>query len=103
MVFDERGTFVEPHTGRSIDLGTIDVRNYVASLGERIPKEHFANVLYVEKAGFEALFEATKLGERFDLGIIYAKGESVTAARELIDAFAAAGVRTSYDRSWVTA
>ena len=94
VVFDERGTFVEPHTGRTIDLGTINVRNYVASLGEHIPKEHFANVLYVEKAGFEALFEATKLGERFDLGIIYAKGESVTAARELIDAFAAVGVRT---------
>ena len=44
VVFDERGTFVEPHTGRSIDLGTINVRNYVASLGEHIPKEHLCTL-----------------------------------------------------------
>ena len=30
VVFDARGTFVEPHTGHEVRLGTIDVRNYVA-------------------------------------------------------------------------
>ena len=44
MVFDERGTFVEPHSGRSIDLGTINVRDYVARLGEHIPKEHLCTL-----------------------------------------------------------
>src|SRR5262249_43337876 len=34
IVFDDRGHFTEPHTKASFGLGTIAVRNYLASIGE---------------------------------------------------------------------
>ena len=34
IIFDDRGAFVEPHTGRVVPLGTLEVRQYI---GERPP------------------------------------------------------------------
>jgi hypothetical protein len=34
VVFDDRGSFIEPHTGHVVPLGTVEVRQY---LGERSP------------------------------------------------------------------
>jgi hypothetical protein len=42
-------------------------------------------VLYVEKEGFSELVRAVDLANRYDLLIISNKGQSVTAARKLID------------------
>ena len=41
--------------------------------------------MYVEKEGFDSLFKAVNLANRYDLMIISNKGLSVTAARKLID------------------
>jgi hypothetical protein len=100
VVYDARGHLKEPHTGRSIPLGTLQVRRYVGErtvLGEAVelnasdsfptkgPVNRYENVLFIEKEGFDELFEAVKLAERYDLAIMSTKGLSVTAARELLD------------------
>jgi hypothetical protein len=102
VVWDARGHFIEPHTGREIPLGTLEVRQY---LGERPsfgseqhhdftlfptigPQNRYRNVLYIEKEGFHPIFQAAQLQERFDLAIMSNKGMSVTASRMLIDKLA---------------
>jgi hypothetical protein len=100
VVYDARGHFEEPHTNRSIGCGTIEVRNYLHAMKqpEIVPTEltdanidiigpsgNLSAVLFCEKEGFNPLFKAVNLANRFDLMIISSKGVSVTAARKLID------------------
>ena len=100
MVYDARGHFEEPHTNRCIGCGTIEVGNYLHAVkGPRIipaelsdanvdvigPSGGFSGVLFCEKEGFNPLFKAVNLANRYDLMIISTKGVSVTAARRLID------------------
>ena len=100
IVWDARGHLVEPHTLRSVPLGTLEVRNYLASAGEPVwsdpvasvpeldtsgPSHRYGALLFVEKEGFNELFKAVGLAERFDLAILSTKGMSVTACRELVD------------------
>jgi hypothetical protein len=101
VVYDARGHFEEPHTNRRIGCGTIEVSNYLhavkkpkikdadfddASVNVIGPEGGFSGVLFCEKEGFNPLFRAVKLAERYDLMIVSTKGVSVTAARWLIDA-----------------
>jgi hypothetical protein len=101
VVFDARGHFIEPHTERSIALGTIDVREYLQSqilgpdalshefMGTKFetcgPANRFRNVLFIEKEGFLPLLESVHIKERFDLAIMSTKGMSSTAARTLME------------------
>ena len=100
VVYDARGHFEEPHTNRRIGCGTIEVGNYLHALKEPdiVPAEfadanvdiigpsgNLAAVLFCEKEGFNPLFRAVNLANRYDLMIISTKGVSVTAARRLID------------------
>ena len=100
VVYDARGHFEEPHTNRRIGCGTIEVGNYLHAMKEpRIVSAGFSDanvdvigpsggisaVMFCEKEGFNPLFRAINLANRFDLMIISTKGVSVTAARQLID------------------
>jgi hypothetical protein len=100
VVYDDRGHFTEPHIKRVIGLGTLNVRGYLgrmhplqfekadfdpASVKTYGPDGAYGAVLYVEKEGFMPLFERVKLGKRYDLAIMSAKGMSTTAARTLAD------------------
>jgi hypothetical protein len=100
VVYDQRGHFAEPHTNRRIGCGTIEVRNYLnAARAPRItpadfagagvdvigPSGNIAGLVYSEKGGFDPLFRAVDLANRFDLMIVSNRGVSVTAARKLID------------------
>jgi DNA topoisomerase VI subunit B len=104
VVFDARGNLVEPHTNRVVPLGTLDVRYYlrtaaeageVSDFGEVTvdagvyptcgPANRYQAILFVEKEGFNPLFEAVHLADRYDLAIMSTKGMSVTACRLLID------------------
>jgi hypothetical protein len=100
IVYDDRGHFREPHTDRVIGLGTLAVRNYLKDVkdvhhdepsfnpGKIVtcgPQGRFGSLLYVEKEGFNSLWEAVPLAERFDIGIMSCKGMSVTAARQLAE------------------
>jgi DNA topoisomerase VI subunit B len=103
VVFDARGHLTEPHTGRVVPLGTIDVRHYLAAAstgpdldGAFIPKlntrypacgpaNRYGAILFIEKEGFLPLFERVRLAERYDISIKSTKGMSVVAARLLVD------------------
>ena len=98
--YDARGHFTEPHTGHSVPVGTAEVRAYLRSVREPIwfdpsstmpdidtrgPSGCYGAVLFIEKEGFNALFEAVRLAERYDIAIMSTKGTSVVAARRLAD------------------
>jgi hypothetical protein len=101
VVYDARGHFEEPHTHRRIGVGTIEIDNYLHAMkdepevvdahfsGAEIdivgPSGNLAGVLFCEKEGFNPLFKAVNLANRYDLMIISTKGMSVTAARRLVD------------------
>ena len=107
VVFDDRGRFIEPHTGRSVGLGTVSVREY---LGERAappspasiapglmatttgPENRYRDVLFVEKEGFNALLAHALIAERFDIAIASTKGMSNTALRRLLDGLVSRGM-----------
>jgi hypothetical protein len=74
---DPRGSLHEPHTGKSIGLGTIEVANYA------FPEYTFDKILYVEKEGEWPKLQAAKLAERYDMAIASSKGYPVEAVREL--------------------
>jgi hypothetical protein len=107
VVWDARGHFLEPHTGREVPLGTLEVREYLGlraqlrdtvSLEEGIlypthgPEQRYGAVLFVEKEGFGPLFKAAQLAERFDLAIMSTKGMSVSASRMLLDRLCGRGI-----------
>jgi hypothetical protein len=100
VVFDARGTFIEPHTGKEIGLGTLEVREYLGDrprLGPAVelaynemfsttgPTNRYSNVLFIEKEGFAQLLRAARIAERFDIAVMSTKGMSTTAARMHID------------------
>ena len=89
IAWDARGNLVEPHTRKTIPLSTLAVRKYIQEKGWR---NKYGAVLFCEKEGFQPLFEAVMLGERYDLGIMSSKGTSVVAARTLIDALIKDGI-----------
>jgi hypothetical protein len=74
---DPRGHFHEPHTGKSIGLGTREVLAY------EFPEYTFDKILYVEKEGEWSKLQAARLAERYDMGVASAKGYPVEAVREL--------------------
>ena len=114
VVYDARGTFIEPHTGARIPLGTISVRAYmdqwanvhVGGGGRLLPMSvsepvvshtghHglYKNALFIEKEGFESLIEAAKIQERYGIALLSTKGVSTFAARDLIEKLSGEGVR----------
>jgi len=111
VVFDARGHLREPHGGAEIGLGTLEARRYVESwvywpgglemedltfpldVQTSGPANQYGAVLFVEKEGFDELWRAVKLTDRYDLAIMSTKGMSVTAARSLVEEVSNAGVR----------
>ena len=101
VVFDARGHFTEPQNGgKIVNLGTLDVRTYLADIREakfkkaklksaRVstcgPDCSFGAVLFVEKEGFQPLFDRVEIARKHDIAIMSTKGVSVTAARLLVD------------------
>jgi hypothetical protein len=100
VVYDARGHFQEPHTNRRIGCGTLEVANYLDAVQEPEiippgfsdanvdiigPAGNVSAIFFCEKEGFNPLFRAVDLANRYDLMIISTKGVSVTAARRLID------------------
>jgi hypothetical protein len=108
VVFDARGHLHEPHTGRIVPLGTIEVRRHLREVaGHKLPElqvdlpemtifptcgpgQRYGAILFIEKEGFLPLFRAVRLAERYDLAIMSTKGLSVTASRLLVDRLCAA-------------
>ncbi|MEJ0093115.1 MAG: ATP-binding protein [Methylocella sp.] len=101
IVYDDRGHFTEPHTGKTFGLGTLATKEYIegylsttqlveagfadAKVKTFGPADRYAAILYIEKEGFMPLLERMKLPERYDIAVMSSKGMSVTAARLLVD------------------
>lgn len=106
VVYDARGKLTEPHTGRAVPLGTLQVRSYIANTRDfspgwldaptlpelrpsgcetHGPQHRFGALLFVEKEGFSELFKSVHLAERYDVAILSSKGLTSTAARQLVD------------------
>ena len=103
IVFDARGHLTEPHTGLTVPLGTIAVRDYLADTKSGMselpgaarqdthsyptsgPRHRYGAIMFIEKEGFMPLFEAVHLAERYDIAIMSTKGMSTTASRLLVD------------------
>ena len=79
------------HRGEAIparllrDRAGLEPSASMPAIGTRGPSGRYGAVLFVEKEGFNELFEAVRLAERYDLAIMSTKGMSVTAARRLVD------------------
>ena len=78
LYYEARGALHHPHDGVIIPLGTREVEAYT------LPPWQFDKILYIEKTGLEAQLAPYKLGQRDDMAIIYGKGYSVTACRNLL-------------------
>lgn len=74
---DPRGELFEPHTGNSVRLGTREVADYI------LPRYLFDKILYIEKEGFNPIFEAARTADRYDMAIASGKGQPVEAIRDL--------------------
>ena len=104
VVFDARGKLLEPHTNMRVDLGSLEVRRYIQNwfddFDENInindfdfapnaptigPTNRYSFALFIEKEGFNPLFERIALSDRFDIAVMSTKGMSVTAARRLVE------------------
>lgn len=76
---DARGQLYEPHTGRTIALGTLAVEQY-----ER-PKLRFNKVLYVEKGGLVQLLIDSRWPERHDCALVTSQGFASKACKDVLD------------------
>ena len=107
LIWDSRGHFTEPHTRLVVPIGTLQVRQYMGDrpqLGDPVemepdqlyptkgPEHRYNTVLFVEKEGFDPIFEASHISERFDVAIMSTKGMSTTSARLLLDRLVDRGV-----------
>lgn len=79
---DPRGYLLEPHSGKSIPLGTKEVDNYT------VPLHLYHTLIYVEKKGLLSNFKYGQIAERYDVAIICAEGFAVRAAQSLMQSAA---------------
>ena len=109
VVWDARGSLSEPHTGIEVQLGTLEVRRYLAvkpatsqhefrvafdrTFPTHGPEHRYDTVLFVEKEGFDPLLRASAIANRFDVAPMSTKGMSVTAARFLVEELSKRGIK----------
>ena len=74
---DPRGNLHEPHSGKSVSLGTREVAAY------EFPKYQFDKILYIEKEGEIPKLKAARLAEKYDMAIVGGKGYPTEAVRDL--------------------
>jgi hypothetical protein len=78
LIYEPRGHFIEPHRNIEIPLGTVDVEKYT------LPDWEYDKILYIEKEGFRPILNAVKLGQRYDMALMTAKGFASRAAKALL-------------------
>ncbi len=93
ILYNPRGTFIEPHTGEHVPIGTEGVEQYTQSINQRTKDFKFGAVLLIEKEGFDKLLESFQIPNKWDVGIMGIKGIPTEAARDLISAFHRNGIK----------
>lgn len=109
--FSDRGNFFVD--GSQNGLGTANVRNFINTIGtsQNIFKCYggisnnihiepdfdliykYDKVLYIEKTGFDAIFKAEKVGEKYNMIIVSGQGFSTRAAKTLLYKFQQMGLK----------
>lgn len=109
--FSDRGNFFVD--GSQNGLGTANVRNFIDTIGtsQNIFKCYggissnihivpdfdliykYDKVLYIEKTGFDAIFKAEKVGEKYNMIIVSGQGFSTRAAKTLLYKFQQMGMK----------
>lgn len=109
--FSDRGNFYVD--GSQNGLGTANVRSFINSIGtaQNIFKCYggissnihiepdfdlrykYDKVLYIEKTGFDAIFKAEKIGEKYNMIIVSGQGFSTRAAKTLLYQFQMMGMK----------
>lgn len=78
---DPRGTMYEPHGGRTLRLGTADVRDFK-------PKKWLGHtIIFVEKENLAAQMRQMKIDKRWDAIIVGSKGFAVEAIRDVLQKY----------------
>jgi hypothetical protein len=87
--YDARGHLIEPHGGKTVNLGTNEVRGYLrgihdprhveaelaaANIEFHGPKGNFGALLFIEKEGFGPLLREASFADRFDLATMSNQG-----------------------------
>lgn len=98
VAYDKRGSVIQPHTGQSVGLGTVEIDRLTHQVALKpmsklssfrysnaSPERRFSGVLFVEKEGFNEAIEESGLLERYDIALASTKGNSVVALRVLLD------------------
>ena len=79
---------------------SISVTSGISTCG---PKNRYGSALFIEKEGFDTLWERANLADIYDLAIMSTKGMSTVASRKLIDNLSKQGVTVfvlhDFDRS----
>jgi hypothetical protein len=78
---DPRGTLYEPHSGRTLRLGTADVAAFKPKRWEG------HTIIFVEKENLASLMKSMKIHKRWDAIIIGSKGFAVEAIRDVIQKY----------------
>ena len=111
VVADPRGKLTIPNAGHAVrvPIGTLAIDQHLQSAAEpaarirdidaTLPTEYprltagirYRDLLYIEKEGFDPLFEQKRIAERFNLAIASGKGQSTAAMRHLADMTCAVG------------
>lgn len=109
--FSDRGNFYV--NGSQNGLGTANVRNFLNEIGTAQNvfkcygginsnihiepdfdlKYKYDKVLYIEKTGFDAIFKAEKIGEKYNMIIVSGQGFSTRAAKTLLYQFQQMGMK----------
>ena len=76
---DPRGVMYEPHSGRALQLGTLEVDDYI------FPQHEYNKILYIEKKGFWNTIKAACLHKKYDMAIIAGEGYACEATRVLLE------------------
>ena len=99
---DPRGNLQIPNTFGDciIPCGTIQIGEYLGELDcfdngidikmplqwpSKAPDERYQAILYIEKEGFDPMLREAEIASKYDLAILSCKGQSVAAARRLVD------------------
>jgi DNA topoisomerase VI subunit A len=111
ILFERRGVFIEPFTGRELPLGTKDIDEFIRSDGREEPLQakrvkaysvpygsiplelKYNHVLFIEKAGFNIILQGSGLTRELNLGVMATQGFGTRAAKKLIDYFLMKGMR----------
>lgn len=98
VAWDKRGSVIQPHTGQSVGIGTVDIERMnqqktLTPMGrissfrysDTSPERRFGGILFVEKEGFNQAIIESGLLEKYDIALASTKGNSVIALRVLLD------------------